>query len=147
MEQGEINMAEILLNAQQLKQSDLKKYQRQAEAVNDWYIVKHSKEKHDVGITNNEVRKIVRTCRILEIRFTESGTVRVLYSDGHLGNNPAHHYVVDLTDEKFVTVYTVVTNQAKALERGSVIRGLFSGSDYTIESTGVRRSYREWQRD
>jgi len=140
-------MAELLFNAKQLKQSDLKKYQKQAEAINDWFIVKHSREKHDVGITNNEVRKVVRTCRILEVRFTESGTVRVLYSDGHLGNNPVHHYVVDLTDEKFVTVYTVVTEQAKSLERGHIIRGLFSGSNYTIESTGVRRNYKEWQGD
>ena len=140
-------MTELLFNAKQLRQSDLKKYQKQAEAINDWFIVKHSREKHGVGITNDEVRKVVRTCRILEVRFTESGTVRVLYSDGHLGNNPVHHYVVDLTDEKFVTVYTVVTEQAKSLERGQIIRGLFSGSNYTIESTGVRRNYREWQGD
>ena len=136
---------EILYNAQQLSSNALKKYQKQAEAVDSWYILKHSIEKHNVGITNDAVKNIVRTCRILEVRITEAGTVRVLYSDGHLGNNPANHYVVDLTDEKFVTVYTVVTAQAKALERGTVIRGLFSGSEYSIESTGVRRSYREWQ--
>lgn len=128
---GLIDMA--IFSASLLHRATIKRLIKQAQAIDEWLILSHTVEKHTFKPTQANVVDATNSGRLLEYH-TESGTDRIVMS------HDGRHWVLDLDDHKLVTSYIPDTVMAKKLEMGQG-RGLFSGKQHKIESTGKRRNW------
>tara|TARA_R100000315_G_C5207008_1_gene122471 strand:- start:467 stop:865 length:399 start_codon:yes stop_codon:yes gene_type:complete len=116
----------------------VKKLLKRAIEVDNWMLLHHAYWKHDLRPTNETIKNVIRNGELLEYH-DEANTDRLLFS------YEDYHYVLDLDDEKVVTVYKPLIR--KRLSDRDNIRGIYSnGNLHNIKTDGRRRTVNEWNK-
>ena len=93
-------------------------------------LLHHAYWKHDLRPTNETIKNVIRNGELLEYH-DEANTDRLLFS------YEDYHYVLDLDDEKVVTVYKPLIR--KRLSDRDNIRGIYSnGNLHNIKTDGIQ---------
>ena len=128
----------MIIDIRLIHMNTVKKLLKRAIEGDNWMLLHHAYGKHDLRPTNETIKNVIRNGGLLEYH-DEANTDRLLFS------YEGYHYVLDLDDEKVVTVYKPLV-RAGLPHRGA-IRGLYSnGNVHTIKSDGRRRTVNEWNK-
>ena len=128
----------MIIDIRLIHKNTVKKLLKRAIEVDNWMLLHHSYWKHDLRPTNETIKNVIRNGGLLEYH-DEANTDRLLFS------YEGYHYVLDLDDEKVVTVYKPIVRKGLS-DRGN-LRGLYSnGNLHSIKTDGRRRTINEWNK-
>ncbi len=128
----------MIIDIRLIHMNTVKKLLKRAIEVDNWMLLHHAYWKHDLRPTNETIKNVIRNGELLEYH-DEANTDRLLFS------YEDYHYVLDLDDEKVVTVYKPLIR--KRLSDRDNIRGIYSnGNLHNIKTDGRRRTVNEWNK-